>query len=435
MATNKLSNDAPFWNPKLKALHRELKKLDRRQQKYRDDEVAKVLFREKRTEYRRELKYAKRQHWKKFSSEVQNCKDMAKLFKIIHRQQTEQIGLMRQDTPEEAVKLLLDTHFPGSEKYSGLGDVSLISCSQEELVKSQEVSFVTIEKVKTAFNQFEEGKAAGPDNFKPEIFHKLPDVWLQFVVNLFKACILTGYTPKIWSIARVVFIPKHGKDDYSDPGAYRPISLATCLLKALERVVLWEIEEKYMSVNPLSQDQHAFRKGSSCDSALSQLINRIEKAIMNGNYALGVFLDIKGAFDNIDLCAIEGSFHKRGISKVLCNWYVNYTRNRAISVEIRGQKEERRLTRGVPQGGVLSPLAWNILFDSFLALFKGPVYVTGFADDAAFVAFAATAVTVTTAVTARTLLGCWSLFCGLSGRHSCWSLIGCWSFCCGLIGC
>jgi hypothetical protein len=44
----------------------------------------------------------------------------------------------------------------------------------------------------------------------------------------------------------------------------------------------------------------------------------------------------------------------------------------------------RALTRGTPQGGVLSPLIWNINFDSILEeLNKGPIKVIGFADDAA----------------------------------------------------
>jgi hypothetical protein len=44
----------------------------------------------------------------------------------------------------------------------------------------------------------------------------------------------------------------------------------------------------------------------------------------------------------------------------------------------------RSLTRGTPQGGVLSPLIWNVNFDSMLdELNKGPIKVIGFADDAA----------------------------------------------------
>ena len=40
-------------------------------------------------------------------------------------------------------------------------------------------------------------------------------------------------------------------------------------------------------------------KGSSCESALSDMVDNIEKSIYRGEYAVGVFLDIAGAFDNL----------------------------------------------------------------------------------------------------------------------------------------
>ena len=45
---------------------------------------------------------------------------------------------------------------------------------------------------------------------------------------------------------------------------------------------------------------------------------------------------------------------------------------------------ERFLTRGTPQGGILSPLMWNICFDSLLRSFNTSlVKCVGFADDGA----------------------------------------------------
>ena len=49
------------------------------------------------------------------------------------------------------------------------------------------------------------------------------------------------------------FIPKPGKDDYTNPRAYRPISIVSFLFKALERVVLWHIEDDVLINNPLNK--------------------------------------------------------------------------------------------------------------------------------------------------------------------------------------
>ena len=44
--------------------------------------------------------------------------------------------------------------------------------------------------------------------------------------------------------------------------------------------------------------QHAYQAGKSTESALHQLVGRIEKALDAKEYALGIFFDIEGAFDN-----------------------------------------------------------------------------------------------------------------------------------------
>ena len=47
---------------------------------------------------------------------------------------------------------------------------------------------------------------------------------------------------------------------------------------------------------------------------------------------------------------------------------------------------ERSLVRGTPQGGILSPLVWNTVFDSLLRTLEGfqGVEPRGYADDGMF---------------------------------------------------
>lgn len=35
--------------------------------------------------------------------------------------------------------------------------------------------------------------------------------------NIFRGCLALGYVPSSWQQVKVVFIPKPGKDDYSNP--------------------------------------------------------------------------------------------------------------------------------------------------------------------------------------------------------------------------
>ena len=132
------------------------------------------------------------------------------------------------------------------------------------------------------------------------------------LTQLYQASLQLSYIPARLCLSRVVFLPKPGKPNYNIPKAFRPISLTSILFKVLERITLNEIENTMLNVNPLNRNQHAFRKGSSCDSALSDMVDDIEKSILRGEYALGVYLDISGAFNNVCLLYTSPSPRDRG---------------------------------------------------------------------------------------------------------------------------
>ena len=58
-----------------------------------------------------------------------------------------------------------------------------------------------------------------------------------------------------------------------------------------------------------------------------------------------------------------------------------HTSTRSATVSLGGITSTRYLTRGTPQGGVLSPVIWNIVFESLLVRMSRYAFATGFADD------------------------------------------------------
>ena len=46
-----------------------------------------------------------------------------------------------------------------------------------------------------------------------------------------------GKLPEIWKSVDVKFLRKAGKTDYNSTSSYRPISLTSCLVKILERII------------------------------------------------------------------------------------------------------------------------------------------------------------------------------------------------------
>ncbi len=152
----------------------------------------------------------------------------------------------------------------------------------------------------------------------------------------------------------------------------------------MEKIILWDLESQGI-YKKLSSNQHAFRKDHSCDSALSSMVDDLEKAVLNNQYALGIFVDISGTFDNLSIrSSIRAMWHKK-LPQKMVNWYSHYLGNRVAFTEYKGYEMKRILTKGMPQGGILSPLIWNITFDELLNSYWAPIKPKGFTDDAALV--------------------------------------------------
>ena len=243
-------------------------------------------------------------------------------------------------------------------------------------------SFISTSKVTEAIKSFGDFKAPGPDGIQPFILKKLGFRATERLVAIFRASYLLGKLPSAWLQSKVIFLPKPGKDSYSVPRSFRPITLSSFLTKTLERVIYWHLVEGPLRTNPLSEHQHAFRKGRSTESALSFMTSQIESAFHSKGFALGVFLDIQGAFDNVSVESIINGMRAKGFPERTIKWYSYYLRHRTMETEYQGVSLKKLLTLGTPQGGVLSPLAWSLAFESLLELFKvGPVKICGFADD------------------------------------------------------
>ena len=246
--------------------------------------------------------------------------------------------------------------------------------------------FLSLRRLRKAFRLFGPLKTPGPDEIHPIMVQKSPKEVLEYLCLLFKASIAIGYTPKQWRESTMIFIPKIGKADYKDPGSFRPITLTSFLFKALERVVLWHLNATHFKDKPMINSQFAFLRGRSTEAALSRTIDKIESAIHRNRQAMAVFLDIKGAFDNVNHEAALKAMRTRGIDEQLIQWYGQYLTQRVVSATLTGVTMTKKITRGTPQGGVLSPVIWNIVFESLLKRMGKAVFSTGFADDGCGVA-------------------------------------------------
>ena len=274
-------NQPPFWSKDLADLRQQARRLYRRARACGDDQLWQC-YKEKRTKFRCELRKAKEKSWREFSSGVKSHRDVAKLVKSLQSKQNQEVSLLCRNgtitSPEDMLNQFMEVLLPGSGPL--VEETGLDMEEDQEILKNECVSFITMERIKFYIQKFGGKKAPGFDRIRPETLKKLPKNVLRQLVILFKASVMLEYIPSAWKKARAVFIPKPGKENYSQPKSFRPICLSSFIFKILEKMVKEVVERKLMTL-PLNKHQHAFRNGRSCDTALSEVVNKWRSTVWN----------------------------------------------------------------------------------------------------------------------------------------------------------
>ena len=332
---------------------------------------------------------AKRAAWKEFTSSVDSVHDAAKLNKVLTSTTSQDVGLLRRrdgsmcTSSNDTIHVLLEEHFPRCE----IGTEVPYSPKNKK-VHLKDYNWINPVIVRKAIAEFGPHKAPGPDGIKPIVLQNLPESAVERLSDIFKGCIQFEYTPHRWRKSTVSFMAKANKPDKANPRTYRPLSLNSFILKALEKIIKFHLEDEIFPMNPLHRKQYAFQKGKGTDDALSHTLNAIEKGLLRGQFVIAVFLDIQGAFDNIHPDAINQAMKDGGIPNYIRKWYYNLLTNRECECTIGNSTLRAKLNSGIPQGAVLSPpIGWNPSMDKLIVLIDAePVDQAAFADDEAIVA-------------------------------------------------
>jgi len=383
-----------WWSKELSERRAEVRRLFNRAKKTRT--IANwEAFRSSQRDYSKAINLSKKRSWRKFCEDIESAPEASRLCRILSRDGSSQLGCLKRpdgeytETIDDSLKHLMSTHFPGFRENS-TNPNSRDRVSPRAPYRPREWSLAAKVVypcgVKWAIKTFEPYRAPGPDGIFPVLLREGLGALLGPLTRVLRASIALRHIPQAWNGVRVVFIPKPGKNGHILAKDFRPISLTSFILKTLERLVDRFLKSGPLLRRTLAPSQYAYREGKSTDTALHHLVSEVETQLEAKGYALGVFIDIEGAFDSTSNKSIKEAMTKHEVPEALVDWTQNMLTSRDLTVSLGKATVGGRPAGGCPQGGVLSPLLWSLVVDELLAkLREAGFLVFGYADDVAII--------------------------------------------------
>jgi len=377
----KTKQQPPWWSreldeqrKKMRSAHRKITLEPSEIQKHR------TTYNMERNSYVRILRKEKRTSWRRFAGEIRDDR-WGRCFRWIKKGSAdhEAPSVLRKPNGEytktlkETLRILLDTLIPSEDTTSQTSDY----IPQREKYNHVRTNS---EEVRKAIWRMSTRKAPGEDGITALILRKAWTSIHQVVTSLFDDLLEAGYFPKLWRTADVVTILKGTDKKREDPKSFRPVSLLPVLGKALEHLVCTRLNDEIKE--NIADSQHGFRKERSTLTAINEVKSWVNER--HEKYVLGVFLDISGAFDNVDWKPLIEDMTLLGATPATVSMTRSYLSKRIAKITANHTSVSTTLTKGCPQGSGFGPTLWNVAANEILKNNQeGYTHRVAYADDIA----------------------------------------------------
>ena len=132
--------------------------------------------------------------------------------------------------------------------------------------------------------------------------------------------------------------------------------------------------------NLIDKRQYGFRENHSTELAITNIYDELLRNFDHKLITCSLFLDLSKAFDCCDHEILLDKLYHYGIRGVSHNLFSNFLHNRMQCTKIGAFKSSyKRISCGVPQGSVISPLLFLIYINDITK--ASSFHTTPFADD------------------------------------------------------
>ena len=109
---------------------------------------------------------------------------------------------------------------------------------------------------------------------------------------------------------------------------YRPISLLSVFSKMFEKIVHQQLYAFLSLKSVIYESQFGFQKKKSTIHSLIEIVENIRNCIENNNYGVGIFIDLKKAFDTVNHDILIKKLEHYGVRDTTSNWFSSYLTGR-----------------------------------------------------------------------------------------------------------
>ena len=244
------------------------------------------------------------------------------------------------------------------------------------------IELFSIQELELAVSNKNKNSAPGMDEISYLMIGHLPDSLLSALLRVYNGILEGNPIPDSWRNYNILCLPKPNGNPANAEG-YRPIILSSCFLKILEVMIKNRLEwflEKNMA---FSWFQTGFRKGQGTQNALALLISSIQVSLGQNLSTMAVFLDIKAAYDHVDISILYNKLINLNTPRYLANLIFSILRDRRLFSRNNdgGFLGPRTAKSGLPQGSPLSTLLFNIYIRDLFNIVPPQIKMIGYADD------------------------------------------------------
>ena len=389
----------PWWNSLCKQKQTELRKAYHKYKKCQSEESY-LDMRNKRIYFKRSVAEAKLNYWQTYVDEnIQDYKDSGKLWKkvlkIKRRYNPPERPLVNNGVKTASLKekanVLANAFAQNSQTESLAENIKEYRLNKEpEFLEnggnenpSLNAQF-SMQELEDALKSIQHTqKATGKDLLSYQMIRQLPEKAKLELLRLYQFCWAHGTIPAVWKEATVMALPKQGKPP-SNPSSYRPISLTPHSGKLYERIIKNRLEYFLEKNRIIPKLQAGFRKKRGCTDHIVKLTSHIKRALIRKRAVFATFFDIKAAYDSVWHALFLNKLRLLNITGNMYNFFKSFLSKRSFQVKVGCALSERKyVDMGLPQGSVISPLAFNIMLYDIESVKLKDSSMTLYADDLA----------------------------------------------------